>query len=294
MRAQLDTLIAALAERQHGVVEHDQLLSLGLTESGIARRLASGRLHRLHRGVYAVGHRKVSAAGRRLAAVLACGRGALVSHHTAADLWNIRPSASPRVHVTVPTTAGRRRPGIVVHRTKTLRAEHAATVDGIPVTSVSRTLTDLARTLDAASLRKTVERANRLRLLDVSSLPRTPRLEQALEAAHLGHVDSDLESDFLALCRRYDIPKPEIHPLVAGHRVDFLWRDERVVVETDGWEYHSGRREFRDDRRRDAELTLLGYAPLRFTYDDVHQDAERTASSVTTLLAQRNPRLRNQ
>lgn len=294
MRAQIDTLIAQLAERQHGVVEHDQLLALGLTESGIARRLASGRLHRLHRGVYAVGHAKVSAAGRRLAAVLACGRGALISHHTAADLWNIRPSASPRIHVTVPTTAGRRRPGITIHRSRTLRAEHTGEVDGIPVTTVGRTLTDLATCLDAASLRKTVERANRLRLLDVGALPRSKRLEQALEDAHLGHVDSDLESDFLALCRGHGIPKPEVHPLVAGHRVDFLWREEQVVVETDGWEFHSGRKEFRDDRMRDADLTLLGFASLRFTYDDVHRDATKTASRLTTLLAQRNPRLRNQ
>ena len=290
----VDTLIANLAERQHGVVEHGQLIALGLSDSAIAWRVTVGRLHRLHVGVYAVGHRKLSAAGRRLAAVLACGRGALISHQTAADLWNIRPSASPRIHVTVPTTAGRRRPGIAVHRSRSLGPEHVSEVDGIPVTSVSRTLSDLARTLDAASLRKTIERANRLRLLDVASLPRTPRLEQALRAAHLGHVDSDLESDFLALCRSHGIPMPETQALVAGHRVDFLWRQERVVVETDGWEYHSRRREFRDDRRRDAELTLLGYAPLRFTYDDVHQDAEKTASSVMALLAQRNPRLRNQ
>lgn len=290
----VDTLIAELAERQHGVVEHGQLVGLGLSDSAIGWRVAVGRLHRLHVGVYAVGHAKVSAAGRRLAAVLACGRGALISHQTAGDLWNVRPTASPRIHVTVPTTAGRRRPGIAVHRSRTLSAEHAATVDGIPVTTVSRTLADLATCLDAASLRKTIERANRLKLLDVASLPKTRRLQEAIEAAHLGHVDSDLESDFLALCRTHGIPKPETHALVAGHRVDFLWRAEKVVVETDGWAYHSGRREFRGDRRRDADLTLRGYAPLRFTYEDVHRDAEDTASRLTMLLAQRKPRLRNQ
>jgi len=229
--------------------------------------------------------------------VLACGRGAVLSHQTAADLWNIRPSASPAIHVIVPTTAGRKQPSIRVHRTRSLPAEDVANVDGIPVTTVHRTLTDLARTLDAASLRKTVERANRLRLLDLREIERgrrSRRLEKAIADAHLGHVDSDLESDFLALCRAHGIPEPETQALVVGHRVDFLWREERLVVETDGWEYHSGRREFRDDRRRDADLTLHGYAPLRFTYEDVHRDAERTASRVTALLAQRKPRLRNQ
>lgn len=286
-----DRLIAALATRQHGVVEHEQLRGLGLTPSAIARRVRAGRLHPLHVGVYAVGHTRISASGRRIAAVLACGPGAVISHETAADMWNIRPSASPRIHVTVPTTAGRRRPGIIVHRSRTLTPEHAATVDGIPVTSVSRTLADLARTLDAASLRKTIERANRLNLLDVRALPPTKRLRQALDDAHLGHLNSTLESDFLALCRSHRITPPEVNVFIAGHQVDFLWRAERVIVETDGWKYHSGPRSFRDDRRRDAQLTLLGFTVVRYADDQVDDAA---ATQVAALLAQRKPRLRNQ
>jgi very-short-patch-repair endonuclease len=294
MWAQIDTLIARLAERQHGVVEHNQLLGLGLSQSGIDRRLASGRLHRLHRGVYAVGHRKVTAPGRRMAAVLACGPGAVISHETAADMLNIRPTASPAIHVTVPTTAGRRRPGIKIHRTSTLRAEDVTTVDGIPVTSVSRTLTDLARTLDAASLRKTIERADRLNVLDLNTLPRTGRLQQALADAHFGDLRSDLESDFLAVCRAHGIQTPETNVLLLGHTVDFLWREERLVVETDGWEYHHDRAAVRRDHRRDAALAREGFLVLHYTHHEVNHDPATPATEVAGFLAQRKPRLRNQ
>ena len=290
----IDRLVAALAARQHGVVEHEQLRGLGLTPSAIARRVRAGRLHPLHVGVYAVGHPKVSAAGRRLAAVLACGRGALASHETAGDLWNIRPSASARIHVTVPTTAGRKRPGIIVHRTTTLRDEHVASVDGIPVTSVSRTLADLARTLDAASLRKTIERADRLNLLDVSALPTTKRLQRALAEAHFGDLRSDLESDFLAVCRAHDIRTPETNVLLEGHTVDFLWREERLVVETDGWEHHHDRAAVRRDHRRDAALARAGFLVLRYTHHEVNHDPGTPAGEVRAFLAQRKPRLRNQ
>ena len=160
----------------------------------------------------------------------------------------------------------------------------------------ARTLTDLARTLDAASLRKTVERANRLRLLDLRELDgvRSRRLWKALDEAHLGSLRSDLESDFLAVCRDHGIRTPETNVLIAGHEVDFLWREERVIVETDGWDYHGDRRSFGEDRRRDAELTLLGFAVVRFTHDQVNAAAPRSASQVADLLAQRKPRLRNQ
>ena len=289
----IDGLVAELAARQHGVAEHEQLRRLGLSPSAIARRVTAGRLHRIHVGVYAVGHPNVTPAGRRLAAVLACGQGAVLSHHTAADLWNIRPSASPAVHVTVPTTAGRKRPGIKVHRTRTLGARHATRVDGIPVTTVGRTLGDLARTLDSVSLRKTVERANRLRLLDLGEIERgrSRRLERALSEAYLGSLRSSLESDFIALCRAHRIPIPETNVLVAGYEVDFLWRDERVIVETDGWAYHGDPRSFREDRRRDAELALLGFVVVRYAHDQVDGTG---ATQVAALLAQRKPRRRNQ
>jgi predicted transcriptional regulator of viral defense system len=218
MWAQVDTLIAELARRQHGVVEHDQLRALGLSDSAISWRVGRGRLHRLYRGVYAVGHTRLSAEGRRLAAVLACGTGAVLSHQTAAAQWGIRPSSSPVIHVTVPTTNGRRRPGIRVHRTRSLLPTDATRHDGIPITTVGRTLLDLTSSLDAGSLRKAVERADSLKLFDAKQLYEraSPKLRDAIARASSAHFNSPLESDFLALVVAHGIRRPEVNAQIHG------------------------------------------------------------------------------
>jgi very-short-patch-repair endonuclease len=281
-----DRLIADLADRQHGVVEHGQLIRLGLTAAAIKWRLAHGRLHHLHVGVYAVGHRKLTAAGRRLAAVLACGPGALLSHETAGDVLNIRPSASPKIHVSIPTRSGRKRPGIVIHRPRTLAEDDRMFHDGLPVTSPARTLLDLAGRLDAPSLRKAVERSARHGLLDVSALHdrASRKLRQAIADADVGDVRSDLESDFLALCRRHGLPRPEVNVAVGDHVVDFLWPEQRLVVEVDGWEFHKDRASFASDRRRDIDLTLAGLTVARLTHDDVTHAEQDAAARVRALL----------
>lgn len=285
--------MADLAERQHGVIEHRQLLALGLSATAIRGRVAAGRLHRVHVGVYAVGHRKLTASGRWMAAVLACGPGAVLSHQTAAALWNIRPSSSPALHVTVPTLAGRRRPGIRIHRTRSLPSHDVGRQDGIAVTSVSRTLLDLADVVGSDDLRRALERSEDQRLLDLGDLQavlaqpgrRTKKLERALAQADFGSKRSALESDFLALCKRFGLPRPEVNVMVAGHEVDFLFRDQGLVVETDGWSTHGTRRAFERDRRRDIDLARHGLRHIRLTHDRIAHEAAGVAHDVGSLLA---------
>jgi len=287
MDAHIDTHIAALAARQHGVVTRRQLVALGLGRGAIAARLRSGRLHRLFRGVYAVGHPRVTASGRRLAAVLACGPGAVLSHETAADLLGLRPSASPRIHVTVPGTSARSVPGVLVHRARTLRAQDVTVADAIPVTSVARTLSDLAARHDVATLRKAMERAERLRtfdrdlILDVVAGRPGRRLAAALDAADPAPFRSDLESDFVARCLGRGLPRPEVNATVEGLEVDLVWRMAKLVVELDGWAFHRSRRSFAADRRRDVRLSAAGYTVLRFA--DVDAD-ERAVEEVARRL----------
>lgn len=282
----LDRRVAALAFRQHGVVEHGQLRRLGLSEAAIKSRLRAGRLHRIHVGVYAVGHTRLTANGRRQAALLACGPGAVLSFQTAADHLNLRPSASPAIHVTVPTTAGKARPGIRLHRTRRLRPQDVTVHEGLAVTSPARTLLDLAGVLDQAALRRAVERAMRVgrydehAMRDVIPGRHVRKLRAALELADPAPFRSDLEADFVALCREHGLPRPEVNVVLHGREVDLLWRRRRVVVELDSWTYHRGRGSFADDRRKSVDLALEGFTVLRFTDDDVGANGARTMAKL--------------
>jgi hypothetical protein len=290
----VDRVVADLAGRQGGVVEHAQLLGLGLSVAGIKRRVRAGWLHVIHRGVYAVGHTALTARGRRFAAVLACGPEAMVSHQTAGDDWGIRPNTSPRVHVTVTTRAGRARPGIVIHRPRRIPEEERATRGGLAITSVARTLLDLADVVSVPDLRKAVERSEKLRLFDRRDIEtvlashagrRTRKLRAALDQADFGDTRSGLESDFLALCRAFGLPRPEANVEVAGHTVDFFFRDHRLVVETDGWHDHQTKRAFEDDRRRDVDYAKLGLKHVRLTHERIHAEAADVAGDLSSLLA---------
>jgi hypothetical protein len=287
----IDRHVADLARRQHGVVEHGQLRRLGLSEAAIEWRLKVGRLHAVHRGVYAVGHVRLSATGRRIAALLACGPRAVLSHQTAGDHLNIRPSASPAIHVTVPTTAGVRRPEIRLHRTRRLREQDVIVHEELPVTSVARTLLDLAPTLDVPQLRRAIERAMRHGLYDDRAMRdlipgrATRKLRAALEEADPAPFRSNLESDFLALCRSSGLPRPAVNVPLAGYEVDFVWLDRRVVVEIDSWWHHSGRRSFGDDRRRDVDLALAGFTVLRFTDEELLDTPRGIVTKVARLVA---------
>jgi hypothetical protein len=296
--------LAALAERQHGVVSLAQLQALGLGPSAVRNRVARGVLHRVHQGVYAVGHPLLSARGRWMAAVLACGPGAVLSHRSAAMLWGLHEAATAQVDVTSPGRAGRGRRGIAAHSAATLDRRDVTAVDRIPCTTVARTLLDLAELLDRPGLERACERAERLGLFDGRAVEEvlaraTGRSGSAALAAVLEawrpevlRTRSELERRFLGLCSAADVPRPEPNawiPLPGGGaiEVDFLWRGAGLVVETDGHCFHGTRRAFEDDRRRDQRLLVAGFTVARFTWRQVLERPREVAATVRRLLRDR-------
>jgi very-short-patch-repair endonuclease len=263
--------IARLAVRDHGVLATAELLACGLTHAGIHRRARAGWLHRLHHGVYAVGHVSLSREGHWLAAVKACGPDAVLSHLSAAELWELIGRCAGPIHVTVPDTR-RPRPdrGIAVHRSKTLRSRDITHRGRMPVTTPSRTLRDLKRILPREQWEAVVDRAR----------ARGYRVGDVVNEAPTRSV---LERKFLRLCRRHRIPAPRVNVRLGPFLVDFLWPESRLVVEVDGYEHHRARTSFEADRARDAELALRGYRVLRFTYRQVTHQPARVAATVRRL-----------
>ena len=292
--------IAALADEQHGVVARRQLAALGVDRAAIDRRLAAGLLIPLHRGVYAVGHRRITIEGRWLAAVLAAGPGAVLSHRDAAALHGMRKSPrSAKVTVSTPARA-RSTPALWVHARRRLTAEDVTMVRGIPATSPARTLVDLAPLLTAAALAATLGEADRRGLLDVTAVDRAlrrtagrhgqghARLRAALDD-HERHgvtlLRSELEERFLDLALAAGLPRPQLNAPAAGFEVDALWAAERVVVEMDSWAHHSERAAAAWDREKTNRLQLAGYDVLRFMHGDLVRAPERVAQTIRAALA---------
>jgi hypothetical protein len=249
----VDRAIARAAGGQYGRVSREQLLEIGLRRDAIGRRLRAGRLHRVHAGVYAVGHLAPSREGRWLAAVLACGDGAVLSHRSAASLWKIRQAEGPAVDVAIPTRSGRSHPGIAVHRAKL--APHGVTIhQRIPVTTPARTLVDLAREVTHDELVRALRETQFLRLFDLAAtreaLTRRPCRRLCVLLEDLVLAQTGIEDRLLRICDRYKIPRPLTQQPHLGRRVDFLWPRERMVVETDGWEAHGTRSAFQADLER--------------------------------------------
>jgi very-short-patch-repair endonuclease len=271
-RASRDRLVARIAARQHGVISIGQLAEAGIARQGAYKRARIGRLHRVHIGVYAVGHSGLGKEGRWMAAVLACGEGAALSHRSAAELWGLLPTGRGPVHVTVPGYGGRRRrKGIRLHRSCTLTAEQTGRRLNIPLTCPVRTLADLRGAVPPAELRRAIRQA------EVMGLP----------LGNAGEPDgtrSELERAFLALARRHRLPAPTVNARVGPMTVDFLWPDRRLIVETDGYRYHRGRQAFEDDRARDLELRRRGYQVLRFSYVQVVEQSAVIADTLRELL----------
>jgi Transcriptional regulator, AbiEi antitoxin/Protein of unknown function (DUF559)/AbiEi antitoxin C-terminal domain len=287
-------VLARLAQRQYGVITREQLLALGIGPHGIAERLRTGRLHRLHRGVYAVGHIVLKPEGHRLAAVLACGEGAVVSHVSAAAHWGIRQSAAAVIDVTVPTSAGRRRrPGLRVHRSARLGPDDVSVHEGIPTTTVARTLVDLADVLPPQSLKRAIDEADYQRLLDMTALlaavQRTPGrrgtrvLELATAPSEL--TRSDLEQRFLEILERHGLPRPLVNATIEGYEVDFAWPEQKLIVELDGFAAHGRRSAFERDRLRDRRLARAGYGTLRLTDRMVRYDEEAIVADLAAFLS---------
>jgi very-short-patch-repair endonuclease len=291
-----DRQIAQLAAKQYGVVSRCQLVAAGLGPRAITHRVRAGRLHRVHRGVYAVGHPRLSRDGVRMAATLAFAATALLCLHDAGAHWQLRASSASWVHVTIPSRAGRKpRPGIHIHRPLSLPDADRATHRGIPVTSVPRTLIDLAEVLPSAALARTIEQADALRLLDLvalrEALARQPRRRGAALVASAvdGYRDdvitrSELEARLLVLCTQHRLPAPAVNVRVHGYEVDFLWPANRVIAETDGRRHHATHAAFERDRARDAQLTVVGYRVVRFTYRQVTRESAAVARTLQALL----------
>ena len=272
-----------------------QLRGLGYTRHQIQRRLDTGRLHVIHRGVYAVGRRKLTVRGRWMAAVLACGPGAVLSHRDAAVLHNLRRTGSrTAVHVTAPAKK-RARPGIIVHHVRHLHPGDRTKVDGIPVTTVHRTLLDYAETARRQELLWAFEAYDRLDLLDTRKLDaviaRNPGRRgvkplRKLIAGYRGAPDtrSKNERRFLALIREAGLPEPSVNVAVAEIVVDFFWPEHKLVIEIDSYKYHHTRADRATDRRNQRTLTAAGYKVGRITDIELNEAPEAVLSDVRARL----------
>jgi hypothetical protein len=275
-----DRRVSTIARGQHGTVGHRQLRAAGISASAIQRAVRAGRLHPLYTGVYAVGHPAIGYLGRWMAGVLACGARAVLSHQNAGALLDLRRMASAAVHVTVPGRTQRGPRGLKVHRVRVLDPDDCTVVENIPVTSVARTMLDLAEVLPLRQVIRVLEQAERIGVFDLVAiravLARNPGrhgskpLRRAL--ADFGgtapFVNSDWERDLLDFCDDHSIPRPELNVLVEGFLVDALWRDQQLVVELDSWTHHRSKRAFVEDRHKVAVLQLADYVVLPLTQLD--------------------------
>lgn len=287
--------LAELAQRQHGVVGRGQLLALGFGRDTIRRWLLCGRLHRLHREAYAVGHALVNQRGRWRAAVLACGDGALLSHRSAAALWGL---VRPRDPIDVNAPRGRQyRPGrlpIRLHRCRIDPDDRALRSD-IPVTGVARTLFDMAETVTRSELHRAWEEADRLKLLrlrEVEAVCERGYGRRALRPIRLLLAEarapdpgrSPLEERFHRFLAERGLPAPESNVEVLGHEVDAYWPNARLIAELDGWEFHRHRAAFLRDRARDSARVAAGYRTLRVTHQRLTDEADALAAELWAML----------
>ncbi len=296
--------IARLAERQHGVVSRGQLNALGLSEREIDLRITSGELYPVFRGTFAVGHLAIGRRGRLLAAVLACGDGALLSHGSAAELQELWDKQSIQVDVIPPRRAGRKIADIRWHNVLRPTPGEIEIRDGIPCTTVSRTLVDMAGRTGFTSLGRLVERAAIQRRLDVAEVDRiltrgrrrgAPNLRTILElwrtdAERKPRLRSPLEARLLPALIAAGVPRPEynVKLRVDGGRpleVDLLWRERRLAIEADGEETHGTRSAFQEDRRRDQRLVAAGYRVARVTWRQAEDEPSAVATRVKRMLA---------
>jgi very-short-patch-repair endonuclease len=292
---EIDAVIGRLADCQHAMVSRWQLLRLGIAGHAIEHRVERHRLFPCHAGVYSVGRSELSREGRLMAAVLAGGPGAVLSDRSAGGLWRIHRIAYPRIEVTVPRQR-RSRDGIAFH-TAQLPPDEVTTLDGIPVTTVPRTLFDLAAVLRPRQLERALNEAELLRLYDHLTLdhlltryPRRPgskAIRAALHARRTGEkvTRSELELRFLEFLDQAGLPEPETNTIVEGFEVDCVWRDQRVIVELDSRAFHLTRAAFEADRERDRVLQAAGWRPVRVTSAQLDLTPTRSAADLRRLLS---------
>jgi very-short-patch-repair endonuclease len=299
-----DQRISQLAGRQHGVVSRHQLVGMGLNADAIDYRQRVGRLHRLSARVYGVGHAAVNQQGRWMAAVLMCGDGAVLSHWSAASLWLIRPNSRRRIDVTVPHPSRSTRQ--IYRHISTVPADERTEKEAIPVTTVPRTILDLAATEASNVVEGLLRESEFRRLYDRLSLwdlvDRYPgrrgvgRVRAALERLEeeRGRRRSPLEERFASFIRRHRLPPPRFNDrIVIGGKhfeVDCHWPGTGQIVELDGWQAHGTRSAFREDRTRDRILRVAGYSATRITGSQLDDEPEALAADLRELLSGASPR----
>ncbi len=296
--------MAEVAERQHGVLSSAQLRAAGLSNSAIARAARKGLLHRVFHGVYALGHAGISTRGRMFAAVLACGEGTFVSHRSAAALMGLLDRGPVSIDVTAAGQRGRRIDGIRWHEARALRPWEVGAFDGIPCTSPARTLVDVSGEVGMRTLRSCFERAAAKRLLDLDAVDTSLRpgrrgapdlrallneWRPALPGGAKPRLKSPLEAMVLPLLAKRGLPAPRCNApveLAEGKRieVDFLWEEQRFVLEADSRDYHGTDAAFERDRWRDRELMRVGYSWLRVTKRQAEHETDVVADTIASRL----------
>jgi predicted transcriptional regulator of viral defense system len=286
-RAERDPMLLRLAARQHGVVTLEQLVALGFAASTVRARIAAKRLTRLHRGVYAV-LPVLDRRGYWMAAVLSCGPAALLSYRSSAVLQTIRRGEGVEIDVSVAGRPGFRRAGIAVHRGESIVPSEVTEVDGIPCTTVARTIVDLAAVLDESSLEYAIHRAQSSRRFDrsavIAAMCRMPGRPGSAALRRILRISDRTEDElrswnerrFWRLVKDAELPLPEAEVWIpstempaGGLEVDFAWRQQRLAVEIDTPIFHGTDRAAFNDPRRDRALMLAGWRPARFTDRDL-------------------------
>jgi predicted transcriptional regulator of viral defense system len=298
-----DRALAVLANRQRGVVSIRQLeQQLGFSHQAVERATAAGRLHRVYRGVYAVGHTALSQHGKCLAAVLAIGPGAVLSYYSAGWLWGLWTGSPAPFEVTAVVPRHHAAPkGVVRHRARNLVEEDRSMVDGIPVTSVSRTLLDLAWKLRADQLRRMLARAEDLGLLDLEAINAVIERNRGHQGAkRLRHAlaiyekpiwtRSEFERRFVECLVAAGLPRPATGWNELGYELDVYWPERRFGVELDTWETHRTHDAFERDHDRDLDFTLAGIETIRVSERQFLREPDEIATKVARLLARREVR----
>ncbi|HSC03547.1 MAG TPA: type IV toxin-antitoxin system AbiEi family antitoxin domain-containing protein [Solirubrobacteraceae bacterium] len=302
----LEQALVELARVQHGVFGLYQLRELGLTDDAVRKRVAAGRLHRIHRGVYSLVPRELlRREGLYMAAVLACGEGAALSHRSAARLHGLGNYGNHRIEVTVPKRSQRTHSGVAVHTSTTLTPADVTVVNGIPTTTVARTLFDLGDAITPRQLERAFDQADIMQALDLNEVrdqlarnhtrPAAKAVKHLLKTHYIGSTptENEFEDAFLALTRSLNLPDPtpqfyidlgDGEPLI---RADFAWPDRKIVVETDGRRTHGTNNAFESDRRRDQRLTAAGWTVIRTTWRQLKQRPHELRPILLKLLGSR-------
>jgi very-short-patch-repair endonuclease len=295
----IDHRISLCAAAQHGILARRQLVTIGLPTAAIDARVRAGRLLLVRRGVYALGHAELRREGRLLAAVFTVGPDAALSHQSAAALWGLRPWAGTFIELTVRSHRGRRKHrDLRVHRSTDLPPTEVTSERAIPVTTVARTILDLAAVVPAHHLRRAVERSEQLELFDLRKVERVidahprhagrrPLTALLDDVRHHGlpTTRSDVEAAFLQLCLDHGLPRPEVNRSKDGSEVDFRWPAHHLIVEVDGWAFHHSRNAFRNDRARDRAALRAGWRVARFPAIEVLHEPAAVATDLLALLA---------